>query len=854
MKLHKTIGFLLMMVALAASPAGAWMTFSLDEPITELAGNASVDIVYDGTYVWFATGNGISGTADGGMTWRTYNEANGLDHSSISALAALDDRLWAATAYERPTGNSDTEYENYGGGVQYTDNFGTDWSLATPVQLANRGRLAWDMEVYDSSLWAAAWYGGLVRSFDGGDTWENIFIDDAVRQDFEDNAAPQLTQLFRGWYWTVVADPYHDDTTIVWAGSGEGVQRFYYIGKTKKLASNHINDVDHDSLFWWFATDRGLTRYEDTLFESPYRQISWTFVTYDSSNGFPGNDVSAVGSRQDLICAGIYDTLAESSLGLVVSTNHGASWTVRTPAQAVGSGHLIEEVKVLDGVIWAACNEGGLIYSADQGETWENLYVDQGRTESSDPRNIYHCLDLVRTEEFTRLLAGTDSGAVAYYYTDPPELDSAVYYNAWDTDEGGQRFVSITSLLDDQYDEIWVAALPQHDPDSETSSPPAVLRWQSDITNPEEWPWTAYLNSDRDFLPYDIDFFQLSSTVSLLVANNSGMYSTIDFGDVWSTVQFNDQFTGQRLIPDGTAITCVETGGGYVSVGSVDAGMARLFNPLQIWYTYQAQTDPLQFDFAGRSYISSAPDSNDIGGNWTRAMGLQRTGDSTIIWAATVPAPYGRYGVSITSDRGANWREVADGFDVWEMSFNGDSTYLACSQGLYFSEDFGENWERLTIYEPETGRSIDPADSVYSVLYADNALYVGAKDGVAISTDHVNWKIYRTFEVIDSTLAAEERSYVTPSPYIPRLDAGPMKFHYILEQGGQVTISIYDFANYLVREIKSDGVREAGVQYDDLDFWDGLNERGDVAAGGVYIYLITSTGGDELWGKFMVVP
>lgn len=81
-----------------------------------------------------------------------------------------------------------------------------------------------------------------------------------------------------------------------------------------------------------------------------------------------------------------------------------------------------------------------------------------------------------------------------------------------------------------------------------------------------------------------------------------------------------------------------------------------------------------------------------------------------------------------------------------------------------------------------------------------------------------------------------------------------MKFHYLLKQPGNVTITIFDFANNVVKKVADGASREGNVQYDDLDTWNGRNSKGDAVAAGVYFYLLESTGGDKLWGKFMVIP
>ena len=65
---------------------------------------------------------------------------------------------------------------------------------------------------------------------------------------------------------------------------------------------------------------------------------------------------------------------------------------------------------------------------------------------------------------------------------------------------------------------------------------------------------------------------------------------------------------------------------------------------------------------------------------------------------------------------------------------------------------------------------------------------------------------------------------------------------------------MYDFANNLVKTVTSGVSRDGGVQYDDYERWDGRNGKGDIVAGGVYLYIIESSGGDKLWGKFMVIP
>ena len=70
---------------------------------------------------------------------------------------------------------------------------------------------------------------------------------------------------------------------------------------------------------------------------------------------------------------------------------------------------------------------------------------------------------------------------------------------------------------------------------------------------------------------------------------------------------------------------------------------------------------------------------------------------------------------------------------------------------------------------------------------------------------------------------------------------------------GAVTISIYDFANQLVRELWIDEPIEAGVPYTTVASWDGFNGKGDLVAIGTYFYVIEYSNGDTDWGKIAVI-
>ncbi len=143
---------------------------------------------------------------------------------------------------------------------------------------------------------------------------------------------------------------------------------------------------------------------------------------------------------------------------------------------------------------------------------------------------------------------------------------------------------------------------------------------------------------------------------------------------------------------------------------------------------------------------------------------------------------------------------------------------------------------------------------MYAITLIGDEYWVGTDDGIAKSRNLEDWTIIRTFVEIPTDAEDDARSFVTPNPFSPYLGGSEMKFHYLLKQPGDVTITIYDFANNVVKKVLDGVRREGNLQYDDLDTWNGKNSQGDAVAAGVYFYLLESTGGDKLWGKFMVIP
>ena len=97
-----------------------------------------------------------------------------------------------------------------------------------------------------------------------------------------------------------------------------------------------------------------------------------------------------------------------------------------------------------------------------------------------------------------------------------------------------------------------------------------------------------------------------------------------------------------------------------------------------------------------------------------------------------------------------------------------------------------------------------------------------------------------------------ETAYAYPSPFSPIVEQGQtLRIHHRPRQDGPVTIKIYDFAMNLVITLINHQDRHGGMEYDEP--WDGINEKGELVANGVYFFKVEAPGGQTEWGKLVVL-
>ena len=250
-----------------------------------------------------------------------------------------------------------------------------------------------------------------------------------------------------------------------------------------------------------------------------------------------------------------------------------------------------------------------------------------------------------------------------------------------------------------------------------------------------------------------------------------------------------------------------------------------------------------------------------ISGNFIVALAHQQYVKSTgqtvdAIWAATIEAtePGEVRAVSKTINGGETWEVMLEGTFPHNFAFDDSVTYVAADEGLFVSNDAGKNWYTLPPVRDEvTGEEI--LTNIYysaaaSKRFAEKTLWVGSADGLASTKDNGNtWKVHRSFQ--STRLNSTPNAYAYPSPFSPsRHDF--IRFQYDVTQAGEVSIDIYDFAMDKVIGFKEYESFPVNSSPDRSAKWDGRNNRGDIAASGVYFFRV-KVEGKVTWGKLVII-
>lgn len=797
-----------------SSASNAMMHYRVGEPIVGLRDNSAIDIIEGGGYIWLATSRGLSATSDRGTTWITYDSRNGLNANDVSAFAFGDGRLLAATAHNVVV---DGQLIPYGDGFNTTIDFGASFDTSKPVQANFASMLAYDVAVVDSIAFAACFAGGLIRSFDSGRTWGNIFADSLDSIDLINLTFERRTNL----YYSVVADTFSTDTLQVWAGSAAGIHRYMYIDPSIKLAGTRTYDLAYDSTAVWFAVDGGLSR--GITIDGG---VSYRFRSWNKKRGVNADFFTAVEAVPGMVVAGGWDASDDQAQGFSISNDGGQSWISSSPAQAVGGGHFINEIAIADQVVFAACSHGGLIRTIDHGDTWLNLQLTDD-TSSAKPYNRFYSLYIDRLDgDSLALWAGTDSGIVLFSFDDAAGTPVSKRYIPFaDTDSTGGHVEAVFVWLDsDSVKTVWAATHPV-----ETAKGISRVLKSTDYGT----TWTLPLQEET---AYDIGVWK---NTLFITTENGILYS-----DDGETFQFID---GSVSFAIDSIFRRMESAGDILWMASQQ--LAIRTKNVAIWLSEPVNTDPLKFD---RHTVFDTTDG--LTGNFVTALGLQYDNGRKTVWAATQKTEEGENGVTVSENSGADWIVTLPDVIAWNFAFDGGDAYVAASGGVYERPDGESGFARLSFTESERRFVSDDAE-FYAVRIIGDSLWVGSSDGIAVRPlDSDTSSIFREFRNVASKEGGEP--YASPVPASSSHGLGFVRFHYYLPTTDYVTIKVYDFAMNLVKTVTDNVVREPREtsDQDDEDRWDLRNDNGDLVAAGVYIFMIELASGDKQWGKLMVLP
>ncbi len=833
------------MLIVVLFPAGmrAGMNLSLDEPFPGFSSNEVGDIrvMYHpegDTIIWVGTARGVSKTTDGGENWFFYDRRNGLNQNEISALAVSGTTLWAATAYYKLV---EGELFPYGRGFNKTEDFGETWYSFIPQQVDYAGMIAYDIAIDDTLVWAACWYGGLLRSQDGGETWENVFVDSFAQKDFEEGRFQHLNNRF----FAVVVDT---------------------LCPIEKKLKNSITDITYDGKLIWVATQNGLHSSID---------LGKTWFAYDTTSGLNSNGVFCLAGDTSFFWVGLYDEEETYPLPLLPSltgadfnytTDYGANWTTSHPDQ--GQASLLEkfafDIALVDTIVWSACGKGGLIRSFDRGETWENIFVDTAakrRFEEDllEENDVFTSVaGDTASPDTTAIWAGTRNGIFKFIFTTSDSADTVFHYLSTAPMETNV-ILSIGIQRYDNQKAIWLGAYKYL---GYPPSPHSIYGIAYKSTDGGE-TWNSYL----DLIPVR-DFAFLDSIV--WVATHEGLKRSKDGGETWDTFEIVDSASGELIIPSQfTSVYVVpDTLDTIIFVGSID-GLAKSTDDGKTWQVIKFAHSFKKAIWAGSAagiykFIYNYRDVSDtvlnynsymynITGDWVVSLAIQEYDEKKVIWAGTQPTYSGEHGASFSTDDGDAWEVTLLGDRVWNFAFDDSVVWTATGSGLKRSYDWGENWEVFNFMKDKeeiTENRIFSSEFT-SVAIIDREVWAGNADGLVKSQDKgASWDVFRTAVAIGNE--GSKTAYAYPSPFSPVLESGQVvRIHYLPRQDGPVTIKIFDFAMNLVITLVDGQHRIAGVEYDEP--WDGKNEEDDLVANGVYFFKVEAPGGQTEWGKLVIL-
>ena len=346
-----------------------------------------------------ATSSGLSRKTDVDTTWENFHVTDSLNSEEISALAGKDSLLWVGTSASQLR---DGQLIPTGTGFNKTTDFGASWLSVKPEQIWQTPfafKLAYDIALADSFVWASCFAGGLIRTKNDS-VWQNVFVDLIARDDYKTNG---FGNNLNNRYFSVVADTaLLGDSTIIWTGTAAGIYKFIYTplsvadtpftpldsatgfadtiihyGQINVVTCSFIDSIVCDSADsangYHIETDTlicdgdTLITIDSVICFATGLVVDTDFVSY-TRPGISGNFVVSLAlqtfSSKKIIWAGTQPTFNPTEFPAASkSEDNGKTWS------ATLAGDLVWNFAFQDSIVWAATSSG-LKKSTDLGQNW----------------------------------------------------------------------------------------------------------------------------------------------------------------------------------------------------------------------------------------------------------------------------------------------------------------------------------------------------------------------------------------------------------------------------------------------------------------------------------------------------
>ena len=327
-------------------------------------------------------------------------------------------------------------------------------------------------------------------------------------------------------------------------------------------------------------------------------------------------------------------------------------------------------------------------------------------------------------------------------------------------------------------------------------------------------------------ITYDIAF--VDSTI-WIASFGGGLRRSDDMGQTWQVVTTDgnpfDPLNSVYGLNHRAFSLLYENGNLWVGTAQ---GISKSSDNGQTWERYTASNQ-----------------EQHISGNFVVSLGYQPFDNS--IWAATIEATDTSEvrAVSKTSNGGQTWEVMLEGNFAHNFGFDGPKVYVAADEGLFVSDDGGNNWYKAGDIRSEDSREELFFEEYYSVtvqsIGIEKSLWVGSSRGLALTKDNGNsWSIISAF--VSDKKKLTNKVYAYPSPFTPRID-GFCQFQIDRLTTDKIKIQIFDFSMDKVKTIPIDYYKPK---------WDGTNDSGDIVASGIYFFR-AEVDGKVSWGKIAII-